>query len=331
MSSLAINFLIYTFFSSALLAHIFGFGSNHLGQKYQQQPQAEVLGAQEKAQPQVLFKEQNSTPPPQTETINRGSQTILITKQANSTPVIQAPAALLKDLANNRILFAKQADTPRSIASITKLMTALVFLEHNPGWDKIYEIKRSDRRWGGKIYLYLGEHLTVKDLFYASLVGSANTATAALVASTGLSEEEFVQEMNKKVIELGLKKTVFYDPTGLDQRNVSTPAEIAKFGRLALSNKDIKQATMTKVYFFQTQEGHKKTIPSTDYLLDVFPVDGIQILGGKTGYNQRARYCFVGLFKNKQGKEFISVVMGADSKNARFEETRKLVEYYAIE
>ena len=101
------------------------------------------------------------------------------------------------DAVSSKIFFEKNAGEPRSIASITKLMTALVFLEHNPGWESVYKIKAEDKREGGKIYLFTGESVKVKDLFYSSLIASDNVATIALVKSTGMSEEEFVKIMNK--------------------------------------------------------------------------------------------------------------------------------------
>lgn len=223
--------------------------------------------------------------------------------------------------------FNKNADKKWPLASITKLATALVFLDNNPGWDEVYEIKREDRREGGKIYLFMGEKVKVKDLFYLSLVGSDNTAAIGLVNSTGLSEEEFVKKMNEKTSGMDLKNTFFYDPTGLDNNNVSTAGEIAVFARAAFSSEYISEATLTKKYEFLTLGGRKKIVYSTDDLLDVFPQNGIKIAGGKTGYTEAAGYCFVGKFIDHNGREMISVVLGADTKDGRFTETRNLVEW----
>jgi len=231
------------------------------------------------------------------------------------------------DVQGNKILFAKNADQARPIASITKLMTALVFLEHNPGWETIYQVKREDRREGGKIYLYTGEKVRVRDLFYLSLVGSANTATIGLVHSTGMSEEEFIQKMNGKARAMGLEKTRFHDAAGLNNHNISTAKEIAEFARVALSNGDISEATLTKKYEFTTLGGRKKIVYSTDVLLDIFPQNGVKILGGKTGYLEAAGYCFVGRFIDHGGREMISVVLGSDTANSRFTDTRRLAEW----
>jgi len=240
---------------------------------------------------------------------------------------VKARAASVIDYESDVLLFNHRTSEIVPIASITKLMTALVFLDFNPGWDFIYEIKEEDRREGGKVYLYWGEKVKVKDLFYLSLVSSANTATIALVHSTGLSEVEFVEKMNEKAQELGLVSTVFSDPVGLNSNNVSTAWEVAKLAKTVLAHKDIRQATLTKTYEFKTLSGKEKKVYTTDYLLDNFPQNGIKIIGGKTGYTEAAGYCFVGQFVNEDGWEIISVVLGSQGYKDRFEQTKYLVEW----
>lgn len=231
------------------------------------------------------------------------------------------------DLETGKAIYDKNKDEAAPIASITKLMTALVFLDHNPGWDTIYEISREDRIEGGKEYLFLGEKATVKDLFYTSLVGSANGATLAMVHSTGMTEKQFVEEMNKKAASFGLLKTNFEDATGLSNKNISTAHETAMLAKYALEQEEINKATLKKIHEFKTVQGAKKKIYTTDYLLENFSEDGIRIIGGKTGYTEAAKYCFVGIFTDKNGNRIITSVLGGDSKNSRFSETKKLAEW----
>lgn len=240
---------------------------------------------------------------------------------------LPAGCGAVADIQENKILFEKQADKEWPLASITKLMAALVFLDYNLGWEEIYEVRHEDRREGGKIYLFTGDKVKIKDLFYLSLVGSGNTETVGLVNSTGLSEEEFVKKMNEKAESMGLTNTRFYDPAGLNNSNVSTAKETAVFAKIALADKDISEATLAKNYSFTTQGGRKKVIYNTDDLLDIFPQNGIKIAGGKTGYTEAAGYCFVGKFIDHNGREMISVVLGGDSKDSRFTQTRGLVEW----
>lgn len=249
-----------------------------------------------------------------------------IKKSDTSELDLNCASAVVLDLETGKILFDKDAEKESSIASITKLMTALVFLDHNPGWETIYEMRAEDKREGGKIHLFMGEKVRVKDLFYTSLVASDNVAAIGLINSTGLSLEEFIMKMNEKAAEIGLAKTSFKDPLGLNDNNVSNALEIAKLANKALLRDEIRNAAMTKMYEFKTQQGRAKVIYNTDDLLSVFPENGIEIKGGKTGYTEAAGYCFVGKFGN-DGNEIISVVLNGESKNARFDQTHTLVKW----
>ncbi|MDD5032087.1 MAG: serine hydrolase [Patescibacteria group bacterium] len=240
---------------------------------------------------------------------------------------ILARSAAAIDRASGVLLFTYQPEEIAPIASLTKLMTALVWLDHNPGWDAVYEIKKEDRREGGRIFLFPGEKVTVKDLFYLSLVASDNTAAIALVRSSGLSEEDFVGEMNKKALSFGLAKTKFSDPIGLNNNNVSTAEEVARLAKAAFSSEDIRRATLTKEYEFKTLAGKGKKVLTTDYLLDNFPANGLKIIGGKTGYTELAGYCFAGEFNHEDDKEIITVILGGPTSSGRFKETKNLAEW----
>ena len=241
---------------------------------------------------------------------------------------LAAENGAILDCGSDNLVFSKKPDRTWPIASITKLFTAFTFLDYNPGWETIYQIKPEDKREGGKIYLFTGDQVKVKDLFYFSLVGSDNTATAALVSATGLSEAEFVEKINEKIKQLGLKKTKIVDPIGLRDGDVSTAREVAEFARIALANEEIKQASLTKKYEFTTVQGRKKAIASTNQLLSSFPEAGINILGGKTGFVNSAGYCFVSQFADQTGRSIVTVILGADSENGRFDLTKKLVDLY---
>lgn len=240
---------------------------------------------------------------------------------------MEAENVAAMDCRSGDMFYAKRIDQPRPIASITKLMTALVFLDYNPGWDEIYEMQIFDRREGGVIYLFTGEKVSIKDLFYTSLVGSGNTATIALVHSTGMSEQEFVDKMNKKAKELGLKNTRFVEASGLHSGNISTAREVAKLADVAFSNTEISEACSTDAYRYKTVGGRTKNVYSTNYLLssEELKTEHITVLGGKTGHIDAAGYCLVSKFKNTVGGEIITVVLGTGNNGARFDETEKLI------
>jgi D-alanyl-D-alanine endopeptidase (penicillin-binding protein 7) len=229
---------------------------------------------------------------------------------------------------NDRTFFyCKNADIVQPIASITKLMTALVFLENNPGFDTTYTITAADQIPGGILNLFPGDEVKVKDILKISLIASDNGATLALVHSTGMSEQEFVKKMNEKALQLGLKNTSFTDATGLSDKNVSTAREVAIMAKAALARDEIRTTTETKDYQFSTIDGRTKKIESTDYLLFDSVKNNFQIMGGKTGFTDKAGYCFVGWFKDASGREVISVVLNSDDKNGRFKESKSLVNW----
>lgn len=238
-----------------------------------------------------------------------------------------ASSGIVMDLKTKDLLFGKNVDEKVSIASITKLMTALVFLDEKPNFNNLYKVSQTDRRNGGRIYIYTGEEIKIDDLFNISLIASANTATIAMISSTGFTEREFVERMNSKAVELGLKDTFFVDATGLSEENLSTARDVAKLARFALLNEKISVAVKSKSYAFITNDKKKRIVYSTDELLETFEDDNANLLGGKTGYNRLAGYCFVSKFKNSYGNEVVSVVMGAKEKQDRFLETEKMVKW----
>jgi len=251
---------------------------------------------------------------------------IPILKSSSDALSLPGCKSVLVDVNSGTDLFAQDADKVVPVASITKLATALTFLDFNPGWDKEVTINGEDIVGGGKIYLVRGDIVKVKDLFYLSLIGSANTATRALARSIGVTGEEFVIRMNNKMAELGLNKTNFVDTIGFSYRNVSSAKEIAFLASVALAKEEISEATKFKTYSFSTKQGRQVTVKTTNWLLENYPnEEGVEIIGGKTGYTALAGYCFVGKFIDTFGNELISVVLGTPDKNSRFKETKNLV------
>ncbi len=205
-------------------------------------------------------------------------------------------------------------------------MAALVFIEHNPGWQTRYVVRAADHRSGARDNLQPGDNVTIRELFRTALIASDNSAVMSLVRASGLSEREFVTAMNAKADTLRLKQTTFSDPTGLDNGNRSTPGDISRLAAAALSQADIREAVLRPAYSFATEQGSVKDIRATDKLLDRPLPAGVRLVGGKTGHIDEAGYCFVGLFE-KDGRQVLTVVLGADSDEARFSETEKLVDW----
>ncbi|MBU1075188.1 serine hydrolase [Patescibacteria group bacterium] len=239
-------------------------------------------------------------------------------------PSIQAETAIAIDERTGKVLYELNADKEWWIASLTKMMTALVFLETEPDFDEVFAYSSEDNAIGGKLYVSDGETMTVRDLFYSMLVGSANNAANAIARSTGMTRDEFVAAMNKKAADLGLANTVFGDPSGLSLDNRSTVTDYAKFMQTVTDRFEILQATTAPAYSFTTiNVGSVHNIKNTNKLLD----SGYYFLSCKTGYLDESKYNFASRVKNEDGDEIITVVLGTDSDWARWQETSELIDW----
>jgi D-alanyl-D-alanine carboxypeptidase len=239
-----------------------------------------------------------------------------------------ASSGVAYDLKHDFYLFEKEADKAVPIASISKLMSALVFLDHNPGWNTVYTIRESDKRDGNKLNFFPGEQVYVRDLFYSALVASDNSAIISLVSSTKLNEGEFVAMMNSKAASLKMTNSHFVEPTGLSELNVATARDVAKLIGEAMKDLDIRRAVLADKYeleIINNKKNHARVIKNTDSLLRSSDLS-VNIVGGKTGYLSKAGYCFAGNF-TKDNQEIITVVLGADSPEARFNETERLLNW----
>ncbi len=259
-------------------------------------------------------------------TINNNADIIALLP-TDSEKIVAADKAAVLSEDGRYLLFNKKADEAQPIASITKLMTALVFLDTKPNWSATYQITAADNIEGGKLHLFSGDTLNLKDLFLTSLIASDNGATMALVHASGLSEEDFVSKMNEKAKALGLSQSFFAEPIGLSDKDVSTAREVALLAREALNDPDISNAVKMSEYRFQTLEGREKFIESTDYLLFDSATNEFSPLGGKTGYTDKAGYCFVGRFKGPNGEDLIAAVLNSPGKNDRFKESKTIINW----
>ncbi|MBN1325691.1 D-alanyl-D-alanine carboxypeptidase [Candidatus Falkowbacteria bacterium] len=243
---------------------------------------------------------------------------------------ITAQSAIAVDVKSGKILYKKNIEEIRPIASITKLMTALVFLDHNPGWQNEIKIKAEDRNSGGIIYLNIGDTLTLKNLFYTALVVSDNDAADALMRASGLNSEQFISEMNVKAKSLNLNNTQFVDPTGLHLGNKSNIQDIVRLLYCALQNEAIQKATSMAKYEFEVKymiNDIEKTrtvkLRNTDWLLGSY----LNVVGGKTGHLEEAGYCFATKILGEQNQEIIVVVLGSDSNFNRFQDVKAITDW----
>ncbi len=230
-----------------------------------------------------------------------------------------AKSLFVKDMESNKVLYAKDEYTTRPIASITKLMSALVLLEQPIQWASSTEVVVGELVDN---HMYAGEIYSAEDLWNAGLVASSNKAIMSLVAVSGWDVPQFVARMNEKALELGMTHTQFVEPTGLDQGNVSTASDVALLLTEALRHEKISTALMEKDYTIRF-DGKDHHMWNTNWLLlNWIPQNDFEVVGGKTGYIIASGYNFTVQGKNSHGKNILVVVLGADTHEARFAEAR---------
>lgn len=224
-------------------------------------------------------------------------------------------SAVVMDAKTGKILYWINPTQVWPAASLTKLMTSLVFLKYRPAWGATISLKASDEVGGGRLRLPTGARMTVRDMFYSAIVGSANNAAMAMARSTGYSLAGFARQMNRESLAIGLStSTHFVEPSGMDKGNVSTALDLAKLARYAFSNPDIALAGRTKSYDFPVANpAVEKYIHNTNTLL-TNGRDDMKVLDGKTGFIYESMYNFILEAEPPNAdanKKLIVVVLGA--------------------
>ena len=194
-------------------------------------------------------------------------------------------SCILMDMDSGRILYEKDINTPRLIASTTKIMTAVLAIESNKLDDTITVGEEVLKMYGSNIYIELGERITLRDLVYGLLLRSGNDAAVVIASYIGGSEEKFVEMMNNKAKEIGMKNTIFNNSHGLDEEteNKSTAYDLAKLSQYAYKNPIYREISGTKKYNLQTD---KKSYSWTNRNKLLFTYK--YLTGGKTGYTPSA-------------------------------------------
>ena len=236
-------------------------------------------------------------------------------------PDIRAAAAVIFNPETGQVLWEENGQDKRSIASITKVMTALVYLEDNPDLNQEIKIERSDVYAASTTYLRANDRISLNDVLHLTLIASDNAAARALARVSHGGTASFIERMNEKAIELGLESTTFADPSGLNPANISSAYDLSRLITFASANETLAPIMQSASYTART---HRRaiTIRNTNHLVRGGDVD---VLGGKTGFIGKAGYCLATLLRLPQSNHQVAVVvLGAASNNGRFWETRHL-------
>ena len=237
-------------------------------------------------------------------------------------PRVRAAAAILYNPRTDEVLWDRRGLDQRPIASITKVMTALVLLDQEPDLRRDVVVSRRDVRRASTTYLRRGERVTLETLLHLALIASDNVAARILARASGWGTRRFVEQMNRKAAALGLEGTRFVEPSGLDERNVSTPYDVARLIAAASEVPAVSRIMRKRTHRVRTDR-RGVNIRNTNRLLRSRHV----IQGGKTGYINEAGFCLTALVELPDAGPVALVVLGAGSNAGRFTEARRLIDW----
>jgi serine-type D-Ala-D-Ala carboxypeptidase (penicillin-binding protein 5/6) len=241
-----------------------------------------------------------------------------------TVPRLAVGSAILADLDTGQILLATDGEEKRPIASLTKLMTALLVLKRTDPGDVVTVSSEASTSVGGygisELGLETGERITVEQLLYALLLQSANDAAVALAEHVSGSVPAFVKAMNAEAARLGMRHTRFYSPNGLDDRGYSTALDVARLTRAAYAQPMFARIDATRFHEIPSPAGPPRIVQNRNVMLWLY--DGA--IGGKTGYTSAAGFC-VAAAAAREGMRLVAVVLGAPGEP--FSDAAELLNY----
>lgn len=244
------------------------------------------------------------------------------TTNSAEEPNINSRSAIVFDRNSKEVIYGKDENTKKKMASTTKIMTCIVVLEKGELTDTVIVSKNAAGTGGSRVGLKTGDKATVQDLLYGLMLCSGNDAAVALAEHVGGSVEGFAELMNAKAKELNLSNTNFVTPHGLDNENHYTTAyELAIMADYGLKNKTFRSIVGTKNITININ-GKPRNLNNTNELLG--SVSGVY--GVKTGFTNGANRCLVSSCK-RDNLDIITVVLGADTKKFRTQDSLKLINY----
>jgi serine-type D-Ala-D-Ala carboxypeptidase (penicillin-binding protein 5/6) len=244
------------------------------------------------------------------------------TQAPASPPDIAAPQAYVVQPQTGDVLFRRQPERERPVASATKLMTALVVLERVSLEDVFTAVPYSPAAPESRINLRAGERMKVRDLLVALLLESANDAAVTLAAGTSGSREQFVREMNARARSLGLRHTSFANPIGLDAPgNYSSAADLVKLTLRLRRNAFFRRTVARRAARLRSGSRPRVVENRNDLVGNARWVDGV-----KTGHTEQAGYVLVGS-ATRGGVSAVTVVLGEPGEGARNADTLALLQW----
>ena len=237
-------------------------------------------------------------------------------------PNLNSRAAIIYDRNSKEVIYGKEENTKRKMASTTKIMTCMVVLEKGELTDTVIVSKKAAGTGGSRVGLKTGDKVSVQDLLYGLMLCSGNDAAVALAEHVGGSVEGFADLMNEKARQLNLSNTHFVTPHGLDnEEHYTTAYELAIMADNALKNNTFSSIVGTKNITININ-GKPRNLSNTNELLGSMA----GVYGVKTGFTNGANRCLVTSCKI-ENLDIITVVLGADTKKFRTQDSIKLINY----
>lgn len=239
-----------------------------------------------------------------------------------------AKSVIMLEASTGKVLYERNANEKLAPASMTKMMSLLLIMESiEQGIIRLDEMvtvsENASSMGGSQILLETGEQMSVDDMIKGISIASANDAVVALAEKIAGSEAEFVNKMNQKVKELGLKNTNFKNPHGLDTSNhYSSAHDMAIIAKELVKHQKILEYSSIYEDYLRENTDRKIWLVNTNKLVRFY--DGVD--GLKTGYTEEAGYCLTATAK-KNGMRIITVVMGEPDSKTRNKETTELLDY----
>ena len=253
------------------------------------------------------------------------SMTVLCFAEEQAVIDLACPSAILMERSTGEVLYTKDADTSRPLASVTKIMTLLLIMEAIDNDkitldDHVTCSAHAASMGGSQVYLKEGESLSVNDMLKAIVVSSANDASVAMAEHIAGSDTAFINLMNQRAKELGMKNTKFVNCTGLDaDGHYSSARDIAVMSAELLKHEKIRDYT---TIWMDTLRDGTFGLSNTNKLVRFY--EGCT--GLKTGSTSKALYC-ISASAERDGMELIAVVLGAPTTAKRFEDAKKLLNF----
>jgi D-alanyl-D-alanine carboxypeptidase len=230
-----------------------------------------------------------------------------------NAPELSAQSAVLVDINSGKILYEKNSSKEMRIASVVKILTAVVALEHKNLNEEIFITEKVASVGENTMNITSGEVYTLEELLYGMMLNSGNDAAYAIAEGVAGSVKTFVLWMNMKTEELGMTDTKIFDPSGLDDRTYSTAIDLVKLSKYAMGKEDFRRIVSTSELVLDQSLKHKHLyLENQTNLLTTYP----GVAGIKTGYTEEAGYCLVTYAKN-EGVGLVGVVL--KSENRKFD------------